>query len=211
MNDQHEAIAQLELALAQGTLERDQLKKDLEEAKATCGVVVNAFKGLQMLNDGQIELEVFDSVMKASGKALMKSSEWLNGYVGKATKDLIAATKERDQLRQELLTRQPHRKRMYYWEDVGGKGWDVIVQAPTEAAARELAAKELQGKVMPDEAIAIATALGEKPTGVFFYDAALWIFTETDPMLSRVSQEELDGLRKIKAAWDAGLQNGVRL
>lgn len=87
-------------------------------------------------------------------------------------------------------------KHMYYWEDPAHKGWDVVVQADSESAARSIAKEKLLLEVSSTTAVPIQEAIEARPTGIFHYDAALWIFTECDPIQSRVGPGSLEELSK---------------
>ena len=82
--------------------------------------------------------------------------------------------------------------KLFYWEDPAGFGWDVVVQADSEIAAKSLAKDKILGQTLPDESVKIMEAVEEsRPTGIFNYPAALWIFTEHDPIESRISRQVL--------------------
>jgi hypothetical protein len=40
---------------------------------------------------------------------------------------------------------------MHYWEDPASRGWDVVVQAETEAAARSITKEKIRLEAAPSE------------------------------------------------------------
>jgi hypothetical protein len=105
-------------------------------------------------------------------------------------------------------------KHMYYWEDPAHKGWDAVVQAENESAARSIAKEKIALEVFPVDAALIQEALESRPTGIFHYDAALWIFTECDPIQSRVGPgtlEEISRQMRERASFGATAASLSRL
>jgi len=87
--------------------------------------------------------------------------------------------------------------KMYYWEDPAGLGWDIVAQADSEIAAKSIAKDKIALETLPDDFTKIAEAIElGRPTGIFHYSAALCIFTEIDPVDSRISRQALSELSK---------------
>jgi hypothetical protein len=85
----------------------------------------------------------------------------------------------------------------FYWEDPAGFGWDIVVQAENETAAKSLAKEKINLEVLPEESVKIREAIElSRPTGIFHYANAICIFTECDPVQSRFSREQLAELSK---------------
>ena len=87
--------------------------------------------------------------------------------------------------------------KMYYWEDPAGLGWDIVAQADSETAAKSIAKDKIALETLPDDFTKIAQAIEYgRPTGIFHYSAALCIFTELDPVDSRISRQALSELSR---------------
>jgi hypothetical protein len=87
--------------------------------------------------------------------------------------------------------------KMYYWEDPAGLGWDIVVQSDSEIAAKSLAKEKIALETLHDDWVKIAEAIElSGPTGIFHYPAAVCIFTETDPVESRIARQVLSELSK---------------
>jgi hypothetical protein len=87
--------------------------------------------------------------------------------------------------------------KMYYWEDAAGLGWDIVAQADSEIAAKSIAKDKIALETLPDEFVKIAEAIKlSRPTGIFHYPAAVCIFTEHDPVESRIGRRALSEVAK---------------
>jgi hypothetical protein len=85
--------------------------------------------------------------------------------------------------------------KMYYWEDPAGIGWDIVAQADSEIAAKSIAKDKIALETLPEDFVKIAEAIElSRPTGIFHYSAALCIFTEHDPVESRISRQTISEL-----------------
>lgn len=74
--------------LPDAIFELKRLQEQLHEAKAVSAVCVNVLKGLQMLSDGKITEDTFNSISERSEKDMTKAADWLNEYVGTLTAQL---------------------------------------------------------------------------------------------------------------------------
>jgi hypothetical protein len=95
--------------------------------------------------------------------------------------------------------------KMYYWSDPAGLGWDIVAQADSEIAAKSIAKDKISLETLPGDFAKIGEAIElGRPTGTFHYPAAICIFTECDPVESRISREALteivDAL-KVARTW----------
>lgn len=98
---------------------------------------------------------------------------------------------------------------VYYWEDPGNIGYDVIARAKDVESARAIAREKLQGTTVSEDIAIISAALEMEPTGRFHHSFALWIFTECDPLESRLSRQEIDQLRARAEKAEAALAAAV--
>lgn len=94
---------------------------------------------------------------------------------------------------------------VYYWEDPGNIGYDIIARAKDVESARKIAREKLQGTTVAEDIAIISAALEMEPTGRFHHPFALWIFTECDPLESRLSRQEIDQLRARAEKAEAAL------
>ncbi len=108
---------------------------------------------------------------------------------------------ENARLTAEIADALGPRMKLFYWEDPGGHGYDFVVQAKSQEEARTLAKKSYDGD--PARQHFVFIALDSPPTGIFHYGVALPIFTECDPMASRLCQNELDKLKAAATERDA--------
>lgn len=83
-----------------------ELEAQLIEANARAAVVVNLFKGFQMLAEGKITEETFDSILKRTEADLAKAADWLAGYT-EALMLKIAAQSAQLKVAREALKNYP--------------------------------------------------------------------------------------------------------
>jgi hypothetical protein len=86
--------------------------------------------------------------------------------------------------------------RLYYWEDPAELGWDIVVQADNEVQARQMAKGHIAIQTLPDEAARIQEVLTHTRPAIYHHPVVLAIFTECDPIESRVSRKELESLQE---------------
>ena len=87
--------------------------------------------------------------------------------------------------------------KMYYWEDPAGLGWDIVAQADSEIAAKSIAKDKISLETTTTDFVKISEAIElSRPTGIFHYSAALCIFTECDPVESRIGRQTLSKVAK---------------
>lgn len=87
--------------------------------------------------------------------------------------------------------------KIYYWEDPAGLGWDIVAQAENEVAARSIAKEKINLETLADDSAKIREAIElSRPTGIFHYPCAICIFTECDPVASRISRDAIGEVAK---------------
>lgn len=72
-------------------------------------VVINAFKGFQMLMDGKIDESTFNSIIKRAEADMARAAEWLNEYVNTAVEQLASTEERNKSIREELEQAQGQR------------------------------------------------------------------------------------------------------
>jgi len=100
----HESYLEIANASTKRRSERiSELEAQLKEANARAAVVVNLFKGFQMLAEGKITEETFDSILKRTEADLAKAADWLAGYTEAAMLKIAERDRQLKAAREALL------------------------------------------------------------------------------------------------------------